>query len=99
VEVRFVRWPLLDLAIPRISTQGAGRLRRGCAVASVPLPSSGSRGPVKPVALEFSADLFRRESQGKKDLESISLNFIDQAHAIRKLLFSGFVVLSVLDYG
>jgi hypothetical protein len=64
----------------------------------VPLPGSGSRGPVKPVALEFSADPFRT-NLGEKDLETISLNVIDQAHAIRKLLFSGFVVLDVLDCG
>jgi hypothetical protein len=64
----------------------------------VPLPSSGNRGRVKPVALEFSADLFRGNPR-EKDLESISLNVIDQAHATRKLLFSGFVVLGVLDYG
>jgi hypothetical protein len=70
----------------------------GCAVAPVPLPSSGGRGPVKPVALEFSADPFRR-NLGKKDLETINLNVIDQAHATRKLLFSGFVVLDVLDCG
>jgi hypothetical protein len=70
----------------------------GCVVAPVPLPSSGNRGPVKPVALEFSADLFRGNLR-EKDLESISLNIIDEAHAIRKLLFSGSVVLGVLDYG
>jgi hypothetical protein len=53
---------------------------------------------VKPVALEFSADPFRR-NLGKKDLETISFSVIDQAHATMKLLFSGFVVLGVLDYG
>ena len=53
---------------------------------------------MKLVALEFSADPFRR-NLGEKDLESISLNVIDQAHATRKLLFRGFVVLGVLDYG
>jgi hypothetical protein len=53
---------------------------------------------VKPVALEFSADPFRRNLR-EKDLETISLNVIDQAHATRKLLFSGFVVLGVLDCG
>ena len=53
---------------------------------------------MKPVALEFSADHFRG-NLGEKDLEAISLNVIDQAHATRKLLFSGFVVLGVLDYG
>jgi len=53
---------------------------------------------VKPVALEFSADHFRG-NLGEKDLEAISLNVIDQAHATRKLLFSGFVLLGVLDYG
>jgi hypothetical protein len=53
---------------------------------------------VKPVALEFSADHFRGNLR-EKDLEAISLNVIDQAHATRKLLFSGFVVLGVLDYG
>jgi len=64
----------------------------------MPLPSSGSRGPVKAVALEFSAYLFRGNLT-EKDLESISLNVIDLAHATRKLLFSGFVVLGVMDYG
>ena len=65
----------------------------------MPLPSSGSRGPVKPVALEFSTEPFRR-NLGEKDLETISLNVVDQAHAIRKLLFRGFVVLlGVLDCG
>jgi hypothetical protein len=53
---------------------------------------------VKPVALEFSADPFRR-NLGGKDLETIGFNVIDQAHATRKLLFSGLVVLGVLDYG
>jgi hypothetical protein len=53
---------------------------------------------VKPVALEFSSDLFRGNLR-EKDLKSISLNVIDQAHATRKLLFSGFVLLGVLDYG
>jgi hypothetical protein len=53
---------------------------------------------VKPVALEFSADLFRGYLR-EEDLESISLNVIDQAHATRKFLFSGVVVLGVLDYG
>ena len=62
------------------------------------MPSSGNRGRVKPVALEFSADLFRGNLR-EKDLDSISLNVIDQAHATRKLLFSGFVVLGVLDCG
>jgi hypothetical protein len=52
----------------------------GCAVAPVPLPSFGNRGPVKSVALEFSANLFRGNLK-EKDLESISLNVIDQAHA------------------
>ena len=64
----------------------------------MPLPGSGSRGPVKPVALEFSADLFRGNLR-EKDLESISLDVIDQAHATRKLFFRGFVVLGVLDCG
>jgi hypothetical protein len=64
----------------------------------VPLPSSGGRGPVKPVALEFSADPFRR-NLGEKDLEPINLNVIDQAPANRKLFFRGFVALGVLDYG
>jgi hypothetical protein len=64
----------------------------------VPLPGSDSRGPVKPVALEFSADLFRGNVR-EKDLESISLDVIDEAHAARKLLFGGFVVLNVLDCG
>jgi hypothetical protein len=53
---------------------------------------------VKPVALEFSADPFRGNLR-EKDLESIRLNVTDQAHATRKLLFSGFVVLGVLDCG
>jgi hypothetical protein len=50
------------------------------------------------VALEFSTDLFRGNLR-EKDLESNSLNVcrpIDQAHATRKLLLSGFVVLGVL---
>ena len=64
----------------------------------MPLPSSGNRGPVKPVALEFSADLFRGNVR-EKDLESISLDVIDEAHATRKLFFRGFVVLGVLDCG
>ena len=64
----------------------------------MPLPGSDSRGPVKPVALEFSADHFRRNLR-EKDLETINLNVIDQAHATSKLLFSGFVVLDVLDCG
>ena len=64
----------------------------------MPLPGSGSRGPAKPVALEFSADLFRGNLR-EKDLESISLDVIDQAHATRKLFFRGFVVLGVLDCG
>ena len=64
----------------------------------MPLPGAGSRGPAKPVAFEFSADLFRGNLR-EKDLESISLNVIDQARATRKLLFSGFAVLGVLDYG
>jgi hypothetical protein len=64
----------------------------------VPLPGSDSRGPVKPVALEFSADLFRGNVR-EKDLESISLDVIDEAHAISKPLFRGFVVLGVLDCG
>jgi hypothetical protein len=38
-----------------------------CAVAPLPLPSSGSRGQVKTVALEFSADLFRGNLE-EKDL-------------------------------
>ena len=46
---------------------------------------------MKPVALEFSADLFRGNLR-EKDLESISLDVIDEAHATRKLLFRGFVV-------
>ena len=62
------------------------------------MPGSGSRGPVKSVALEFSADHFRRNLR-EKDLETINLNVIDQAHATSKLLFSGFVVLDVLDCG
>jgi hypothetical protein len=70
----------------------------GCAVASVTLPSSGSRGPVKAVALEFAADLFRGNLR-EKDLEPISLDVIDEAHATRKLFFRGFVVLGVLDCG
>ena len=53
---------------------------------------------MKPVALEFSADSFRGNFR-EKDLKFISLNVIDQAHATRKLLFSVFVVLGVLDYG
>jgi hypothetical protein len=53
---------------------------------------------VKPVALEFSADLFRGNFR-EKDLESISLDVIDEAHAISKPLFRGFVVLGVLDCG
>ena len=64
----------------------------------MPLPGSASRGPVKPVALEFSADLFRGSFR-EKDLESISLDVIDEAHAISKPLFRGFVVLGVLDCG
>ena len=68
----------------------------GCAVAPVTLPSSGSRGPVKAVALEFAANLFRGNLR-EKDLEPISLDVIDQAHATRKLFFRGFVVLGVLD--
>jgi hypothetical protein len=64
----------------------------------VPLPSSGNWGPVKPVALEFSGDPIRR-NLGEKDLETISFNVIDQAHATRKLLFGGLVMLGVLDYG
>ena len=64
----------------------------------MPLPSSGSGGPAKAVALEFSADLFRGNLR-EKDLETISLNVIDEAHATRKLLFRGFVVLGVLDCG
>jgi hypothetical protein len=64
----------------------------------VPLPGSDRRGPVKPVALEFSADLFRGNVR-EKDLESISLDVIDEAHAIRKLFLRGFVVLGVLDCG
>ena len=64
----------------------------------MPLPSFGNRGPVKPVALEFPADLFRGNLR-EKDLEAISLNVIDQAHVIRKLFFRGFVVLGVLDCG
>ena len=67
-------------------------------VAPVPLPSSSSGRPVKAVTLEFSADPFRGNLR-EKDLESISLNVIDQAHATRKLLFGGFVVLGVLDCG
>jgi hypothetical protein len=63
----------------------------------VPLPSSGS-GTSETHSLEFSADPFRR-NLGEKDLETINLNVIDQAHATRKLLFSGFVVLDVLDCG
>jgi hypothetical protein len=51
---------------------------------------------VKPVALEFSADPSRRNLR-EKDLETINPKVIDQAHATRKLLFSGFVVLDVLD--
>jgi hypothetical protein len=49
---------------------------------------------VKPVALEFSVDLFRGNRR-EKDLESISLNVIEQPHANRKLFFRGFVVLGV----
>jgi hypothetical protein len=44
---------------------------------------------VKPVALEFSADLFRGNFR-EKDLESISLDVIDEAHAISKPHFRGF---------
>jgi hypothetical protein len=53
---------------------------------------------VKAIALEFSADLFRGNFR-EKDLESIGLDVIDQAHAIRKLFFRDFVVLSVLNCG
>ena len=64
----------------------------------MPLPGSDSRGPMKPVALEFSADLFRGNVR-EKDLESISLDVIDEAHAISKPFHRGFVVLGVLDCG
>jgi hypothetical protein len=53
---------------------------------------------VKPVVLEFSAELFRGNRR-EKDLESISLDVIDEAHPTRKLFFHGFVVLGVLDCG
>ena len=53
---------------------------------------------MKPVALEFSADPFRRNLR-EKDLETINLNVIDQEHATRKLLYSDFVVLDDLDCG
>jgi hypothetical protein len=53
---------------------------------------------VKAVTLKFSADQFRGNLR-EKDLETINLNVIDQAHAIRKLFFRGFVVLGVLDCG
>ena len=64
----------------------------------MPVPSSGSGRPAKAVTLEFSADLFLGNLR-EKDLETISLNVIDEAHATRKLLFGGFVLLGVLDYG
>jgi hypothetical protein len=70
----------------------------GCAVAPVTLPGSGSRGPVKAVAPEFATDLFRGNLR-EKDLEPISPDVIDEAHATSKLFFRGFVVLGVLDCG
>ena len=63
----------------------------------MPLPRSNAGCPPKAVTLEFSPDLFRG-SLREKDLEAISLDVIDQAHAIRKPFFRGFV-LGVLDCG